>query len=36
MDLSNPNNDKKQIFSASQEKSGFPQTEENREFLAEG
>lgn len=36
MALSNPNNDKKQIFSASQEKSGFPQTEENRGFLAEG
>lgn len=30
------NNDKKQVFSASKEKSGFPQTEENRGFLAEG
>lgn len=36
MTLSNHNNDEKQVFSAKKEKSGFPQTEENRGFLAEG
>jgi len=36
MSLFNQNNDEKQVFSANKEKSGFPQTEENRGFLAEG
>ena len=36
MALSNQNNDKKQVFSESKEKSGFPQTEENRGFSGGG